>query len=224
MIIRITLPPSRERKESLRGWMLLSYKKPVKASSYAEGSAPAAQGFTESNRPKTSANFLPANLTDEECKTFWMARTNGDTEWVEIDLEAPAMVYAVQVNYHDHQSNMYGRIPGLRHRYAVEGSLDGQDWVTLVDRRNNYKDVPNDYVQVDNPARVRYVRYKNIEVPTPHLAISDLRVFGIGEGKKPATVKNFKVVRQADRRDAMITWDAVKKQPRLQHPLGHRSR
>ena len=96
------------------------------------------------------------------------------------------------------------------HRYAVEGSLDGQDWVTLVDRRNNYKDVPNDYVQVDNPARVRYVRYKNIEVPTPHLAISDLRVFGIGEGKKPATVKNFKVVRQADRRDAMITWDAVK--------------
>lgn len=190
--------------------MLLSYKKPVKASSYAEGSAPAAQGFTESNRPKTSANFLPANLTDEECKTFWMARTNGDTEWVEIDLEAPAMVYAVQVNYHDHQSNMYGRIPGLRHRYAVEGSLDGQDWVTLVDRRNNYKDVPNDYVQVDNPARVRYVRYKNIEVPTPHLAISDLRVFGIGEGKKPATVKNFKVVRQADRRDAMITWDAVK--------------
>ena len=92
----------------------------------------------------------------------------------------------------------------------MEGSLDGQDWVTLVDRRNNYKDVPNDYVQVDNPARVRYVRYKNIEVPTPHLAISDLRVFGIGEGKKPATVKNFKVVRQADRRDAMITWDAVK--------------
>ena len=70
--------------------------------------------------------------------------------------------------------------------------LDGQDWVTLVDRRNNYKDVPNDYVQGDNPARVRYVRYKNIEVPTPHLAISDLRVFGIGEGKKPATVKNFK--------------------------------
>ena len=59
-----------------------------------------------------------------------MARTNGDTEWVEIDLEVPATVYAVQVNYHDHQSNMYGRIPGLRHRYAVEGSLDGQDWVT----------------------------------------------------------------------------------------------
>ena len=95
-----------------------------------------------------------------------MARTNGDTEWVEIDLEAPAMVYAVQVNYHDHQSNMYGRIPGLRHRYAVEGSLDGQDWVTLVDRRNIIRMSRNDYVQVDNPARVRYVRYKNIEVPT----------------------------------------------------------
>lgn len=104
---------------------------------------------------------------------------------------------------------MYGRIPGLRHRYTVEGFLDGQDWVTLVDCRNNYKDVPNGYVQVDNPVRVRYVRYKNIEVPTPHLVISDLRVSSIDEGKKPVTVKNFKVVRQAGRRDVIIAWDAV---------------
>ena len=65
----------------------------VKASPYARVSAPAAQGITESNRPKTSANFLPANLTDEEC-TFWMAlhewryRTGRDRSG------GPAMVYA----------------------------------------------------------------------------------------------------------------------------------
>lgn len=192
------------------GWMLLSLNKPVKASSSAKGSAPAAQGFAESTRPQTSANFLPANSTDEQCKTFWMAETNGDKEWLEIDLGTPGTVYAVQVNYHDHQSNMYGRLPGLRHRYSVEGSLDGQQWVMLVDRRRSYKDTPNDYVQVDVPAKVRYIRYTNIEVPTPHLAISDLRVFGIGEGKKPAPVKNFTVVRQSDTRDAMITWEAGK--------------
>lgn len=193
------------------GWMLLSYGKPVKASSYAEGSAPKAQGFNEANRPKTSANFRPENLNDEQCKTYWVAKTNGADEWVEIDLEAPATIYATQVNYADYQSNMYGRLSGLRHRYVIEGSLDGQSWTTIVDRSRNYKDVPNDYVQVDRPTRARFVRYRNIEVPTPHLAISDLRIFGLGEGKKPAAVKGFKVDRQqSDRRDALLTWEASK--------------
>lgn len=192
------------------GWMLLSYGKPVKASSYAEGSAPKAQGFNEANRPKTSANFRPENLNDEQCKTYWVAKSNGPDEWVEIDLEAPAMIYATQVNYADYQSNMYGRLPGLRHRYVIEGSLDGQAWTTIVDRSNNYRDVPNDYVQVDRPTRARFVRYRNIEVPTPHLAISDLRIFGLGEGKRPAAVKGLKVERHSDRRDALLTWEAGK--------------
>lgn len=193
------------------GWMLLSYGKPVKASSYAEGSAPKAQGFNEANWPKTSANFRPENLNDELCKTYWVAKTNGADEWVEIDLEAPATIYATQVNYADYLSNMYGRLLGLRHRYVIEGSLDGQSWTTIVDRSRNFKDVPNDYVQVDRPTRARFVRYRNIEVPTPHLAISDLRIFGLGEGKKPAAVKGLKVDRQqSDRRDALLTWEAGK--------------
>ncbi|MEO7961579.1 MAG: 1,4-beta-xylanase, partial [Ginsengibacter sp.] len=57
------------------------------------------------------------------------------------------------------------------------------------------------------PLTVRYIRYNNIHVPTPYLAISGLRVFGKGEGKSPASVKNFSVKRNADRRDAIITWD-----------------
>src|SRR5690606_15040868 len=47
---------------------------------------------------------------------------------------------------------------------------------------------------------------KNIHVPTPHLAISALRVFGLGQGKAPAKVKGFAVDRKEDRRDAMLTW------------------
>lgn len=173
------------------GWMLLSYKKPVKASSH-------------------TGEFLPEYITDENCKTFWLAETNQEKEWIEIDLQQPGTVYAIQVNYQDYQSDRYGRIPGLRHRYLVEGSLDGKEWTPLADRRHSFKDTPNDYVQVETPAKVRYVRYKNIEVPTPHLAISGLRVFGQGEGKKPDTVKKFRVERQGDPRDAMLSWEPVK--------------
>ena len=171
------------------GWMLLSYKKPVTASSAVD-------------------NHSPENMTDEQVKTYWLAERNDSTEWVMIDLEQSGNVHAVQINYFDHESDLYGRIPGLRHRYVIEGSLDGREWETLIDKSNSFKDTPNDYVELDLPVRTRYLRYRNVEVPTPHLAISDIRVFGIGEGKKPKAVTGFTVKRDSDRRDAMITWDA----------------
>jgi hypothetical protein len=170
------------------GWMLLSYNKPVEVSSNLE-------------------NFSPGNIVDENSKTFWVAKNNDDKQWIQIDLVKPGKVFAIQVNYNDHQSNLYGKITNLHHRYLIEGSMDRENWRTLVDRKNNYKDVPNDYVELASPETVRYIRYKNIHVPTPNLSISDLRVFGLGQGKAPAIVKNLKVNRYKDRRDAMITWD-----------------
>ena len=170
------------------GWMLLSYKKPVKASSSLD-------------------EYHPENMVDENVKTFWVAAHDDDQQWVEIDLVNPGEVYAIQVNYHDHESHMYGRIPGLYHRYVIEGSADGENWITLADKKNSYQDTPNDYIELGALQIVRYVRYKNIHVPTPHLSISDLRIFGLGQGKAPGKVKNLKADRYEDRRDALITWE-----------------
>ena len=77
----------------------------------------------------------------------------------------------------------------------------------MVDRSENFKDVPNDYVELAKPVEVRFVRYKNIHIPTPHLSISDLRVFGRGKGKVPKAVKGLQVTRKTDRREAVISWD-----------------
>lgn len=41
-----------------------------------------------------------------------------------------------QVNYADYLSNMYGRLPGLRHRYVIEGSLDGQSYYFTIEAFN----------------------------------------------------------------------------------------
>ncbi|MBD0376010.1 MAG: family 43 glycosylhydrolase [Flavisolibacter sp.] len=177
-----------------RGWMLLSYKKPATASSQLE-------------------NYSPGNVVDENVKTFWIAEKNNDQQWIQIDLVTPGNVHAIQVNYHDYKSGLYGKILTLHHRYVIEGSTDGRNWITLVDRSNSFKDVPNDYVELATPQTARYIRYKNIHVPTPYLSISGLRVFGVGGGKVPIAVKNFKVARYTDRRDVMITWD---KQPNTQ--------
>jgi hypothetical protein len=174
---------------AFRGWMLLSYKKPVKASSAVE-------------------DYKPENVTDENVKTFWVAKNNDDKQLLEIDLLHPSKVCAIQVNYNDYHSNLYGRIPGLHQRYVIDGSLDGKSWINLVDRSDNFNDVPNDYVELATPQTVRYVRYKNIHVPTPWLSVSALRIFGTGEGKKPAEVKKLSVSRKQDRRDALIKWSS----------------
>lgn len=179
------------RQGEFRGWMLLSYKKPVTASSAVE-------------------KYEAQQAVDENAKTFWLAQDTSDKQWLQIDLERPGTVHALQVNYHDYQSGLFGRLPGLYHRYVIVGSSDGRRWDTLVDRSHSFKDAPNDYVELGEPRTVRYVRFQNIHVPTPHLAISDLRVFGAGGGKAPAAVRNLAVNRLADRRDAMIRWEGQK--------------
>ena len=70
--------------------------------------------------------------------------------------------------------------------------------------------LPNDYVELALPKSARYIRYKNIDIPTPNLAISELRVFGLGTGKAPQQPKKLVLDRQADRRDISIRWEAVK--------------
>lgn len=180
--------PTIEGKEGdFTGWMLLSYKKPVTASSSLQG-------------------FKPESVVDESVKSFWVASQNNDQQWLQIDLQQPGEVYAIQINYHDYKSNFYGKEPGLYHQYLIEGSSDGKNWQTLVDKQQNKEDVPNDYVELQRPQKARYIRFKNIHAPTSNLAISGLRVFGKGQGKAPAKVKGFDVKRQQDRRDAMITW------------------
>lgn len=181
--------PSVPNKQGrFRGWMLLSYQKPVEVSS-------------------TQLDFHKEALTDEVAKTSWLAAHNDDQQWVKIDLQSTSDMYAIQINFADYKSDMYGRIEGLRHRYQIEGSLDGTKWFTIIDKHDSYKDTPNDYIELPAPVRTRFVRYKNIEVPTPHLAISEIRVFGKGMGNKPASVKNLLLERQLDRRDIAIRWD-----------------
>lgn len=175
-----------------RGWMLLSYGKPVKASSQLE-------------------SYPVENVTDENLKTFWVAEKNDDKQWVEIDLEEVSDVYALQLNFFDYEeTGFWGRMPNLRQRYLVEASVDGARWRVLVDYRNSFRDAPHNYIELDQPIEARYIRYRHHYVPGKNLAMGNIRVFGLGRGKKPATVKGFTVVREADERNVRISWKAVK--------------
>ena len=103
-----------------------------------------------------------------------------------------------------------GTYANLRQRYLVEASVDGARWRVLVDYRNSFRDAPHNYIELDQPIEARYIRYRHHYVPGKNLAMGDIRVFGLGRGKKPATVKGFTVVREADERNARISWKSVK--------------
>lgn len=198
------------------GWMLLSHKgkttvsssqMQIKKSTSTDDDYDIAEMQLERN---SEGEIISELLTDESPKSYWVADANDDKQWVEIEMLNPGKIYAIQLNYHDHETGIYTRVDGLRHRFTMEVSEDGKSWKTVVDRSNSWKDTPNVYIVLSQPVDGKFVRYKNIKVPGPNLAMSEIRVFGLGFGEKPSRVKGFKVNRETDRRDASFSWSPVK--------------
>ncbi|MEO9477321.1 MAG: family 43 glycosylhydrolase [Cyclobacteriaceae bacterium] len=198
------------------GWMLLSYQgQTVVSSSQMQvkksTSTDSDYQITEMPLKKNKKGEITSKvLTDENPKSFWVADANDDQQWIRIEMLKPGKVYAFQLNFHDHESGIYTRTEGLRHRFIIEVSDDGESWRTVVDRSNSYQDSPNAYVTLNQPVDAKFVRYKNIEVPGANLAMSEFRVFGLGFGKGPGKVKDFSVKREEDSRDARLSWSPVK--------------
>ena len=171
------------------GWMLLSYEKPVKVSS-------------------TDSIYSASNLTDENMRTYWAAKTGEPGEWIEIDLGSMKHVKAIQLNYYDHKSVQHNRANDLYYQYRIYSSDNGTDWTLVVDKSDNDKDVPHDYVELNDTLYARYLKLENIHVPSGNFCLSEFRVFGNADGEKPLPVRNFKVVRdKQDKRNAMISWN-----------------
>jgi xylan 1,4-beta-xylosidase len=178
-------------KSGFTGWMLLNYNKPVTVSS-------------------TLGAFTANNAVDENIKTYWSAVSSNKGEWLTSDLGETATVNAVQVNYADQDAAFLGKQTTIYHQYKLWYSVDGHNWKILEDKSLNRKDVPHDYVALEKPVRARFIKLENIHMPTGKFAISGLRVFGKGNGKIPATVKDLTILRtSAEKRNAWIRWNPV---------------
>lgn len=178
-------------KSGFTGWMLLNYNKPVAVSSTLGGYA--------------------ANLAvDENIKTYWSAASGKKGEWIQSDLGKLSRVNAVQLNYADQDAEFLGKQQNIYHQYKLWYSVDGKSWKILADKSANQKDVPHDYIELDQPVSARFIKLENIHMPTGKFAISGLRVFGNGNGEKPAAVKDFTVLRtEKDKRNSWIRWSTV---------------
>jgi hypothetical protein len=176
--------------ELFTGWMLLSYRKAVAASSARD-------------------SFPARNVTDEKPRSFWVAAQNRPGELLTVDLGRVHHVKAVQVNYADYKSGLYGTDSTVVTRFRLSASADGRQWRTIADLSREKRDRPNAYIELSSPMRARFVRYEHIHVGAANLAISDIRVFGNGEGPRPATPPGLTARRDRDERNATITWQPV---------------
>jgi xylan 1,4-beta-xylosidase len=182
--------PSGSSQELFTGWMLLSYRKPTTASS--------------------ALDSFPARLvTDENPRTFWVAGQNRPGEWLSIDLGRAYDVKAIQVNYADYKSGLYGTDSTVVTQFRLQSSVDGRQWETIADLSRETRDRPNAYIELETLVRARFLKYEHLHVGAATLAISDIRVFGNGAGARPATPAGLTARRGRDERDAVITWRPV---------------
>ncbi len=171
------------------GWMLLSYDKNVEVSSVID-------------------SLPPANMTDEDIRTYWAAESGDENEFAILDLGEEYDVYALQINFAEHNTEIYDRQENLRHQYILEYSNDGSNWEIVADKSDNTNDNTHDYIRLENSVACRFIKITNIEVPGGHFALSGFRVFGKSNGEKPAMINSLKAERnQSDKRSVELSWE-----------------
>jgi hypothetical protein len=163
-------------------WMLLSYGKAVTASS-------------------CDPAHPTKNAVDENCQTWWRAASARPGEWLCVDLGESMTVHAMQINFADDPDAVVPcpgeLVPGPdMERYIdrehhplcwlLEGSLDGECWSVIEDRRDALTDLPHALVVREIGLPLRFLRLTVTSVPyrvAP--CVSGFRVFGRGNGSKP---------------------------------------
>ena len=183
--------PTQERdlkdKSDFTGWMLLSYNKPVTASSELE-------------------QYKLTNSVDENVKTYWAAQT-GANEWLQIDLQKVSKINALQINFAEHETSIYDRNPEIYYQYKTEYSLDGKDWKLLIDKSQSKEDRPHAYYPLKKEIDARYLKLSIQKVPGGKVAVSGFRIFGQAPGKIPEEVQGLTIKRNKDDdREVKVSW------------------
>lgn len=157
----------------------------------------------------SSLGLHPSRLAaDEDIRTRWSATSGDSGEWFQLDLGREHDLRALQVNFAEQDCRLPVDPADDVHRFTVSASADGQTWAGVLDRTSGQTCSPHTYAQLEEPVRARYVRVTNVHTPAGgKFAVSDLRVFGVAEGSKPAAVATLAANRDAsDRRKVFLRW------------------
>lgn len=187
--------------------------------------APAMQMLSYGKQATASSHqpgHEPEHGMNENIRTWWAAaRADGD-QWYQLDLGEICDVHALQVNFADHRlplpeiaiEDMHAESIGHRlimvaqqvTEYLLECSVDGRHWSPLRDTRGQGLDLAHDFIHLETPETLRYLRLSHMRMPFGGVpAVSGLRAFGNGSGQPPAKVAEVTATR-AERLNILLNW------------------
>lgn len=194
-------------KNRFTGWMLLSYGKPVATNSpLVESDVNVVDESGDGYMLGQITDFGIEQINDEEIRSYWVSVANHDSIYVQVDLEEVMDVNAIQINFQDFKSEIFGRPDTLKQQFVISASLDGEEWEVIADYSDNQRDMPHGYIELPEAVEARYIKYDHVHCSTKNLAISEFRVFGNGKEEVLAAPADFTVERQEDRRNALLSW------------------
>ena len=150
------------------------------------------------------------------------AASNKPGEWIEVDLGKEYDIHAIQINFADDELFLPlpedAQFKGALHlerwideesqptRWILEGSLDGNEYFVIEDKRETNTDLPHDLVVREEGVKARYIKLTVVSLPYNQAAcVSGLRVFGLGEGNPPSQVTEVTAKRSVDL-DIDVSW------------------
>ncbi|NBC06694.1 MAG: family 43 glycosylhydrolase [Bacteroidetes bacterium] len=194
-------------KNRFTGWMLLSFGKPVTTNSkLVESDVNVMDESDQGYMLGQIMDFSIGQINDEEIRSYWVSEANHDSIYLQLDLEEAMDLKAIQINFQDFKSEIFGRPDTLKQQFVLSASMDGENWEVIADYSENQRDMPHGYIELPEAVEARYIKYDHVHCSTKNLAISEFRVFGNGKGDVPAAPANFTVERQEDRRNALLSW------------------
>ncbi|KNH17408.1 hypothetical protein ACU18_10410 [Arthrobacter sp. ZBG10] len=190
-------------KDTFAGWMLQSFGATATASSSKTG-------------------HDPASTVNEDIRNWWVAGSAEPGEWLHLDLHSERTIHAIQVNLADDDLASIAPEPDVKQKFEyeqrghftgdqptefrVEVSIDGSSWTTVVDNDADSIEAPHAFAALEKAARARFVRLTGGRMPFGGpLAVSGLRIFGLGDGSTPAPVTP--VASRLDELTAKLDWD-----------------
>jgi hypothetical protein len=101
-------------------------------------------------------------------------------------------------------------MPGVYYQYLIYASWNNENWDLIVNRSDNTKDLPHEFIELDIPITARYVKIVNVRAPeNTRFSLFGFRLFGRQFISPPDEPSNFTVSRHTDSRTVRLSWDPL---------------
>ena len=120
----------------------------------------------------TQNGHPPFHAIDSKRETRWCANGSSYPQWLQFEFEKPHRLTEITIDWESRNA---------AYQYRVEGSVDGQNWMTLLDRTQN-EDGRQAAESLTSPLAVKYIRITGVGSRAGWCSLWEVQLKGEGLG------------------------------------------